>query len=427
MAPRHFIRADLAILGDGDVLQPGLVVLDGHRIAWVGSPSAGAEVPVPGEEDITTQTPVVMPGMWDVHMHFTGLTVLDTSMTMKISPAVACLRAVPDMRRVLDSGFTSVREPGYGHGLSLEQARQEGCIAGPRIYSAGAALSPTGGHADLHCYPIEFLGIQAAEHSEDSRVAVMCCCDGNQECLKAVRKNMRRGARLIKICASGGVLTEIDNPIHQQFSDEEMRTIVEEAQRNERLVAAHCHGKPGIMAALRAGVGTIEHGSFLDEEAADLMKEKGAMLVPTMLVVDRVSKAISTMPPHIQAKGRVVIDSHAEAVKIAKAKGIPFAVGTDSLTCGEKSPCRLGDSAKELELLMEKVGFTAMEAIVAATSAGPKCLGKQAPKSGLLKEGYDGDVITVSASPLEDIKVLQDPANITHIWQAGVLVKRPLC
>lgn len=409
------------------MIQDGLVLLAEGKIAWVGDPwvenKAGAPQPEP--EDVTTRTPVVMPGMWDVHVHFTGLSTPDPSETLKISQAMACLRAVPDLRRLLDAGFTSVRETGYGHGLCLEQARREGCIAGPKIYAAGAALSPTGGHADIHCYPAELLGKQPAMQDPDSRTSTMCCCDGKPECLKAVRGNLRRGARLIKICASGGVLSELDHPLHQQFSDEEMRTIVEEAQRADRAVAAHCHGQPGIMAALRAGCRTIEHGSFMDEAAADLMKEKGAILVPTLLVVERIMRSIDKLPAALQAKARATSASHEHAVRIAKAKGVPFALGTDSLTAGASSQLRLGDGAQELELLMKKAGLTAMEAIVAATGTAPKCLGGQAPRSGLLAEGYDADVIAVSGSPLDDITVLQDLAKITHVWQDGKLVKGP--
>ena len=149
-------------------------------------------------------------------------------------------------------------------------------------------LSPTGGHADLHMYPHDWVCDFA------DRVGILRQCDGVAECLRAVRLQLRDGARLIKICASGGVMSEIDHPIHQQFGADELRAIVEEAALADRVVAAHCHGKPGIMAALAAGVRTIEHGTYLDEEAASAMVESGAILVPTRHIVE---EFLATAPP----------------------------------------------------------------------------------------------------------------------------------
>ena len=145
-------------------------------------------------------------------------------------------------------------------------------------------------------------------------------CDGVPECLRAVRLQFRAGASLIKICASGGVISELDNPMDQQFSEEEMRVIVEEAARARAVVAAHCHGKAGIMAALRSGVKTIEHGSYLDEEAADLMLEKDAILVATRLIVESGLSMKNYMPPYAYAKMVELADSHLKAMKIAIKK-----------------------------------------------------------------------------------------------------------
>src|SRR5437773_998214 len=150
-----------------------------------------------------------------------------------------------------------------------------GTIPGPHIHGGGAMLTPTAGHGDLHMFPTSYMRtLEAGGH-------YVQLCDGVAECLRGVRNQLRVGARVIKVCASGGVMSETDHPIHQQFSEDELRAIVGEAGRAERIVAAHCHGKPGIMAALRAGCGTIEHGSYLDEESVDLLIEKKAILVPT--------------------------------------------------------------------------------------------------------------------------------------------------
>jgi imidazolonepropionase-like amidohydrolase len=223
-------------------------------------------------------------------------------------------------------------------------------------------------------------------------------CDGVPECLRAVREQLRQGARVIKVCASGGVLSEIDHPIHQQFNDEELRAIVEEAARADRVVAAHCHGKPGIVAALRAGVRTIEHGSYLDEECAAMMRESGAILVPTRTIVDDLL-AIGdqgAVPAYGMAKIRGLADRHAEAMQIAVASGVSIAMGTDIGTSDASLPAHWGGNAMELVHLV-KAGMTPLQAIEAATATGPLTLGPQGPKSGVLAKGYDADVIALTA------------------------------
>lgn len=164
------------------------------------------------------------------------------------APGDAGARATADLARYIEGGVTSIREVG-GYGVELAPVVAEGSITGPNIYGAGEVLSTTGGHGDIHSIPLDiYEGISAR-----SRI-VGRLTDGPSECVKAVREQLRRNARVIKICASGGVMSEVDHPIHQQFSDEELQAIVAEAARAERVVAAHCHGKPGIMAALRAGL-----------------------------------------------------------------------------------------------------------------------------------------------------------------------------
>lgn len=180
---------------------------------------------------------------------------------------------------LLNAGFTSVREMG-GYGIQLATAIEEGSLVGPQIYSANCIISTTGGHADSHDMPLDWFH-DAVAHGLPCYTA-----DGVPECLKAVRTQLRAGAKVIKICGSGGVGSERDNPIDQQFSFEEVKAMVEEASRAQRLVGAHCHGKPGILNVLKAGVKTIEHGSYIDEECCDLMKENDAILVLTRLIVE---------------------------------------------------------------------------------------------------------------------------------------------
>jgi imidazolonepropionase-like amidohydrolase len=212
----------------------------------------------------------------------------------------------------------------------------------------------------------------------------------------------------------------LDHPIHQQFSDEELEAIVAEAARAERVVAAHCHGKPGIMAALRAGVKTIEHGSYLDEEAAELMKETGAILVPTRYILEDLLQMEDRVPSYVWRKTLLVADHHTMALKTAVTAGVTVAMGTDIFLSGPS----YGTNGREIRHLVD-AGMTPLEAIEAATANGPLTLGPQAPRSGILREGYDADVIAMDANPIDDLAVWGDPQRVTHVWKAGHAVKSP--
>jgi len=287
------IEADLLIPGRGEPISRGTVVLDGPTISYAG-PSAEA----PATPDaFVTEAATVLPGLWECHTHFTGIPTPDLLDIVTTPAARQAARAAGDLSRTLDGGVTSAREVG-GHGLLIQPAIADGTVRGPTVYGAGRILSTTGGHGDIHSVPLDALALIDVE--------LGTLCDGVPECIKAVRKNLRMNAKVIKICASGGVMSEVDHPIHQQFSDEELRAIVDEAARAERIVAAHCHGKPGIMAALRAGVMTIEHGSYLDEEAADLMLELDATLVPTRYVIDALLEQGDRMPRYAFEKLNMV-------------------------------------------------------------------------------------------------------------------------
>lgn len=403
------VEAKVLIPGRGDPITDGAVVLDGPTIAYAG-PRAGS--PDAGE---VVRVPAVMPGMWDCHGHFIGIRHVDMAVALHEHPALCGARAAVDAARVLQAGFTSVREVG-GFGIHLATAVADGSIAGPTIYAAGAFLSQTGGHGDVHRVPLAWV------HESAARIGKRQLCDGVAECVRAVRLQLRVGAKVIKVCASGGVLSELDDPTHQQFSDEELRVIVEEAGRAERIVAAHCHGKPGIMAALRAGVKTIEHGSYLDAEAAAAMRESDAILVPTCFIMDRMLALTDKVPPFAAAKIVAVAERHREATAIAHEAGVTIALGTDIGTSGPDTLAPWGMNGHELTHLVA-AGLTPLEAIEAATATGPHTLGPQAPRSGLLAEGYDADVLAVAANPLEDITVLTEPVNITHVWKAGVAVR----
>jgi imidazolonepropionase-like amidohydrolase len=410
------IEADVLVPGRGAPVPDGCVVADGPVLTYAG-PSAQAPE-TPGAE--VYRVPAVMPGLWDCHTHFMGIRTPNLAELATTPPALAALRVARDARVALEAGFTSVREVG-GLGVWVGAAVAEGSVSGPTVYGAGAVLSPTGGHADLHMYPPEWVCDLAG------RSGMLRQCDGIPECLRAVRLQLRTGARLIKVCASGGVMSQIDHPVHQQFSDDELRAIVEEAGRADRVVAAHCHGKPGIMAALRAGVRTIEHGTYLDDEAADAMRECGALLVPTRLIIEEYLAYGTTagLPDYAHRKLLEVADRHAAAVALAHERGVRIALGTDIGASGTTAPARWGQNGAELSLLA-KAGLSPLAAIEAATATAPLTLGPQAPRSGLLEAGCDADVIALAADPSTDLSIVADPANITHVWKGGVVVKEPV-
>ncbi|HET8662160.1 MAG TPA: amidohydrolase family protein [Micromonosporaceae bacterium] len=404
------IEAELMVPGRGEPVRDAVVVIDGARIGYAGP--AGTAPATPDAEAV--RAAVVMPGLWDCHSHLLGLRSLDLNRLPLEPPALRAARATMDLRMALDAGFTSVREVG-GLGIYLARAVAEGSLEGPHIYAAGAVLSTTAGHGDLHSYPLSWV-VDYGHLGGELRLA-----DGPAECARAAREQLRKDAKVIKICASGGVLSEVDHPIHQQFTDAEMRAIVEVAGLAERVVAAHCHGKPGIMAAVAAGVATIEHGTFLDEEAAAAMRESGTTLVTTRTIVQEILDSRAA-PPYAQAKLEAIAARHAEAMALARECGVQVAVGTDLALSGAGLPVSWGRNGRELALLV-KLGFTPLEVIEAATAVGPATLGPQAPRSGQLAEGFDADVLTLDADPLADIEVLARPEQITGVWKAGRRVK----
>jgi imidazolonepropionase-like amidohydrolase len=407
----HRIEADLLIPGHGDPVRGGVVVLDGSRISYAGLAATAPGSPGARVSRVTT----VMPGMWDCHGHFLGSRSFDLGRLPNEPLALRGARSARDLRAALDAGVTSVREVG-GLGVDLARAVAEGVLDGPAIYAAGAILSTTGGHADLHSHPLDWM------HDWSRQAGTMRLADGPDECVRATREQLRRNAKVIKVCASGGVLSEIDDPIHQQFTLAELRAIVEVAGLADRVVAAHCHGKPGIMAALRAGVRTIEHGTYLDEECCDAMRESGAILVPTRTIIEDILANKEGVPDYALAKLEAIADIHAQAVTSAYEHGVTIAMGTDIGLTGPDLPNSWGQNGAEPGYLVN-LGLTPLEAIEATTATGPLTLGPQGPRSGRLAEGYDADVITLDADPLADIGVLADPDRVTAVWTRGRQVK----
>jgi len=404
------IEADQLIPGRGAPVRDGVVVFDGMTISYAGPASEAPDTP--GATAVRVRT--VMPGLWDCHGHFMGVRYTDPATIPQEPIALRAARITTDLRAALDAGVTSVREVG-GLGIHVARAVEEGTVEGPTIYAAGTALSTTGGHGDLHSYPLPWVA-DFGHIGGEVRLA-----DGPAECARAAREQLRRNARLIKVFASGGVLSEVDHPIHQQFTGAELRAIVEVAGMAERIVAAHCHGKPGMMAALEAGVHTIEHGTYLDEEVAAAMKETGAILVPARTIIRELLDS-GLLPQYAQTKMEAVADRHAQAVALAREAGVTVSMGTDIAMTGSDLPDSWGRNGRELSLLVE-AGFTPLEAIESATAGGPDTLGPQAPRSGQLQSGYDADVIALDADPVADIAVLAEPAHVIGVWKAGRRVK----
>jgi len=405
------IEAELLLPGRGEPVADGVVIIDGPTISYAGSAREAPETP----GATVHAAEAVMPGMWDCHGHFLGMRTLDLGHLPLEPVPLRAARCAHDLRSALDAGITSVREVG-GLGIYLARAVAEGVLDGPAIYPAGSILSTTGGHADLHSYPLSWVN-DFGHHYGELRLA-----DGPAECMRAAREQLRRNARVIKVCASGGVMSEIDDPIHQQFTDSELRAIVEVAGLADRVVAAHCHGKPGIMAAIAAGVRSIEHGTYLDEEACDAMRETGTILVPTRTIVEDILANLDAVPDYAAAKLTALAARHADAVALAIERGVTIAMGTDIAITGPDRPNAWGSNGDEVMHLV-KLGMTPLQAIEAATATAPLTLGPQAPRSGQLQAGYDADVITVGADPLGDISVLARPEHITAVWTGGRLVK----
>jgi imidazolonepropionase-like amidohydrolase len=265
------ITAEVLIPGDGEPLSDAALVAENKVIVWVGA-QAGLPKKYTDVPHKSYSVPYLMPGLWDCHVHFGGTSDDDEQASyvafIAEPPAAAGARLGRQCWESIQRGYTSVRDVA-GFGCEVAQAIEDGTIVGPNIYSAGACLSQTAGHGDVFPLPagdvLLNLGVSNITAGHFG-TGMSCLVDGVDECRRAVRLQIRRGAKCIKILASGGVLSRDDNPLYAQFSAEELDTIVEEAGRQGRLVAAHVHGKPGIIAAAKAGVHTVEHVSFADQE-----------------------------------------------------------------------------------------------------------------------------------------------------------------
>jgi len=381
-----------------------VVVVENGRISAVG-PAGEVEVPSDAEViDVGGMT--IMPGLIDAHMHFMGTRTHRLEEYFVIPEQVRLLRCVRDAEALLEAGFTTVKDCGGTNGLYLKMAIKEGSVRGPRVLAAGHVLSQTFGHGDIHFLPIEWV-----------RQKIPTICDGVDECRRAARYALREGADFIKICATGGVLSMRDRPEHTQFSFDEIRAIVEEARKVGTFVSAHAQGTEGIKIAIAAGVKTIDHGIYLDEEAIRMMKERGVILVPTLSIAYQIvtkGKEAGIIEWGVR-KATEAFEHHLKSVKMAYEAGVKIATGTDF---GGPPLWKMGTNAMELELLVEKAGFKPIDAIVSATKIAAEACGL-ADKIGTIEAGNMADIIVVNGNPLEDIKVLRKVDNIRLVMKEG--------
>lgn len=400
------------------VIEKGGVVLKNSIIIEVGDMEV---IEVPKEAKVVdVKGKTIMPGLIDAHVHLTGLRTGDFIREPLLTPfATLVARAIKDLEALINSGFTTMGDAGSIIALQLKKAEQEGTIISPRIIAAGHTLSQTFGHGDQHFLPIEYVD---ARTTRMPTVFSSLICDGVDECRKAARYALRAGADFIKIMATGGVMSEKDRPEYTQFTLEEIKAIVEEAKHAHRFVHAHAQGAEGIVNALKAGVKVIAHGIFIDEEGMELAKKKNAIVVPTLSIVEQIlmyGKELG-IPEWGLRKSREVHEIHIANIKKAYEAGVKIAAGTDFI--GGVKAFRYGDNSLELQLLVEKVGMTPMDAIIAATKNAAEAVGME-KKIGTLEENKIADIIIVNGNPLEDIKVLRNPENIIMVIKNGKIIK----
>jgi imidazolonepropionase-like amidohydrolase len=388
----------------GRVLTDQFILIEGDRVKQIGS-ARSVQIPA-GARVIDLSNATVLPGLIDCHTHLTGEPGHNGYEALGISIPRQALYGAKNAKLTLEAGFTTVRNvgaAGYAD-VALRDAINAGDIPGPRIDASGPAIGVTGGHCDESLLAPEF------NHRADG------VADGVPSLMTKTREIAKYGADCIKICASGGVLSKGDSPEALQFSDEEIRAVVAEAHRLGRKVAAHAHGAAGIKQAVLAGVDSIEHGSFIDEEAIRLMKEKGTYLVPTLYLGDWFMENYQRLgvPEFMIEKAKVVLPAARMNLARAFKAGVKVAFGTDAAVYPH------GLNGREFAVMV-KLGLTPMQSIQAATVNAADLLG-WSDRIGSIEAGRLADIIAVNGDPTTDVAVLEHPTFVMKDGQ--VVVKR---
>jgi imidazolonepropionase-like amidohydrolase len=388
----------------GTVVQPGFLVVSDGKIQAVGGNGAPA-----GATMIDLGDATLLPGFIDAHTHLTDDFDADYNgailRSLQRTVAETAIRSTANARKTLMAGFTSVRNVGANDFLDvgLRNSINAGIVPGPRMLVSTHALGATGGHCDdqdsFH------FGLFKKESGPENGVI-----NNPEEARFAVRFNIKYGADVIKTCASGGVLSPTDDVDVPQLSQAELNAIVDEAHALRRKTAAHAHGAEAAKRAIRAGIDSIEHGTFIDEEAMRMMVERGTYLVPTLAVREGLKE--SKFPPAVQAKADAAMKQQDDMLRRAVAMGVKIALGTDAGVYPH------GDNALEFQL-MAADGMGAARALTAGTSAAADLLG-MAGKAGALKPGMTADVVAVPGDPVKDIRATQ---SVFFVMKDGMVYR----
>jgi imidazolonepropionase-like amidohydrolase len=376
------------------------IIVTGDRITAIAPTASTPAQPTDKVIDLTNYT--VMPGLIDVHTHLTMANNFDPYFELSMTPAKEAIIGVENAKVTLEAGFTTVRNVGANDftDVALRDEINAGHIPGPHMQASGPALGITGGHMDENLLPYEY-------HVHGEGVA-----DGIPAVQHMVRENIKYGADLIKIGATGGVLSKGDDPQASQYTLEEMQAIVADAHRLGRKVAAHAHGAQGILWATEAGVDSIEHGSYMNEEDIAAMKKHGTYFVPTAYLIDWMQENGHLSPFYAQKMKDVSAVEKQNATKAIKA-GVKVALGTDAAVYPH------GLNAHELDVYVNQFGMAPLAALQTGTINAADLMG-WTDRVGTLEPGKWADLIAIQGDPLKDVKILQ---HVNFVMKSGVVYK----
>lgn len=401
-AQRTLIRAGHVLnVRTGQEPADQTIVVSGDRIAAIG---ATASMPAEaGDREIDLRTMTVLPGLIDVHTHLTFGTDFDPYVRLSTDAVREALNGVRFAKITLEAGFTSVRNVGASgySDVALRDYINAGYIPGPHMQASGPPLGITGGHCDNNFLPAQYGA--TTEGVADGIAAVQ----------HHVRQNIKYGADLIKVCATGGVLSKGDDPQASQYSLDELKALVADAHRLGRRVAAHAHGAEGILFATQAGVDSIEHGTYIDADDIAAMKQRGTWLVPTLYLADWMREN-GHLPAMFQKKMTDVSAVMVENQKKAVAAGVKVALGTDAAVYPH------GLNAHEVEVYVTKLGMTPLAAVQTGTINAAELMG-WSDRTGALEPGKWADAIAVEGDPLRDVRTLQ---HVRFVMKSGVVYKQ---